>query len=84
MSRWFKFVAGYRSQELFMLNLLLIVLGMSAVTGHFGLSMALGAFLAGMLISETPYRHEVEDDIKPFRDVLLGLFLLRSACCLTP
>jgi monovalent cation:H+ antiporter-2, CPA2 family len=76
MSRWFKLVAAYRSQELFMLNLLLIVLGMSALTEHFGLSMALGAFLAGMLISETPYRHEVEDDIKPFRDVLLGLFFI--------
>ena len=84
MSRWFKFVAGYRSQELFMLNLLLIVLGMSALTEHFGLSMALGAFLAGMLISETPYRHEVEDDIKPFRDVLLGLFFITIGMLLDP
>ena len=84
MSRWFKFVAGYRSQELFMLNLLLIVLGMSAVTGLFGLCMALGAFLAGMLISETPYRREVEDDIKPFRDVLLGLFFITIGMLLDP
>ena len=76
MSRWFGLVAKLRSQELFMLNLLLIVLGMAGLTEHFGLSLALGAFLAGMLISETPYRHQVEEDIKPFRDVLLGLFFV--------
>jgi len=76
MSRWFSVVAKLRSQELFMLNLLLIVLGMAALTEHFGLSLALGAFLAGMLISETPYRHQVEEDVKPFRDVLLGLFFI--------
>jgi len=76
MSRWFKLVAQFRSQELFMLNLLLIVLGFSAITEHLGLSLALGAFLAGMLISETPFRHQVEEDIKPFRDVLLGLFFI--------
>ena len=76
MSRWFRLVVKLRSQELFMLNLLLIVLGMSALTEYFGLSLALGAFLAGMLISETPFRHQVEEDIKPFRDVLLGLFFI--------
>ncbi|MDH6248811.1 CPA2 family monovalent cation:H+ antiporter-2 [Polynucleobacter sphagniphilus] len=76
MSRWFRLVTKLRSQELFMLNLLLIVLGMAGLTEHFGLSLALGAFLAGMLISETPYRHQVEEDIKPFRDVLLGLFFI--------
>ena len=76
MSRWFSLVAKLRSQELFMLNLLLIVLGMAALTEHFGLSLALGAFLAGMLIAETPYRHQVEEDVKPFRDVLLGLFFI--------
>ena len=76
MSRWFKLVARLRSQELFMLNLLLIVLGLAALTEYFGLSLALGAFLAGMLISETPYRHQVEEDVKPFRDVLLGLFFI--------
>ncbi|QWD00126.1 potassium transporter [Polynucleobacter paneuropaeus] len=76
MSRWFRLVVKLRSQELFMLNLLLIVLGMAALTEHFSLSLALGAFLAGMLISETPFRHQVEEDIKPFRDVLLGLFFI--------
>jgi len=76
MSRWFGLVAKLRSQELFMLNLLLIVLGMAGLTEHFGLSLALGAFLAGMLIAETPYRHQVEEDVKPFKDVLLGLFFI--------
>lgn len=76
MSRWLHIVVARRSQELFMLNLLLITLGMAALTEYFGLSLALGAFLAGMLISETPYRHQVEEDIKPFRDVLLGLFFI--------
>jgi CPA2 family monovalent cation:H+ antiporter-2 len=76
MSRWFSLVVKLRSQELFMLNLLLIVLGMAALTEYFGLSLALGAFLAGMLISETPYRHQVEEDVKPFKDVLLGLFFI--------
>ncbi|MBU3620148.1 monovalent cation:proton antiporter family protein [Polynucleobacter sp. CS-Odin-A6] len=76
MSRWFGLVAKLRSQELFMLNLLLIVLGMAGLTEHFGLSLALGAFLAGMLIAETPYRHQVEEDVKPFKDVLLGLFFV--------
>ena len=76
MSRWFRLVAKLRSQELFMLNLLLIVLGMAGLTEYFGLSLALGAFLAGMLISETPYRHQVAEDVKPFRDVLLGLFFI--------
>ena len=59
-----------------MLNLLLITLGLAWVTDHAGLSLALGAFVAGMLISETEYRHQVEEDIKPFRDVLLGLFFI--------
>jgi len=76
MSRWFHVVAARRSQELFMLNLLLVTLGMAALTERLGLSMALGAFIGGMLISETPYRHQVEEDIKPFRDVLLGLFFV--------
>ncbi|WP_036172328.1 monovalent cation:proton antiporter family protein [Massilia sp. 9096] len=76
MRKWFNVVAKRRSQELFMLNLLLVTLGAAAITEHAGLSMALGAFVAGMLISETQYKHQVEEDIKPFRDVLLGLFFI--------
>ena len=73
---WFTVVVKRRSQELFMLNLLLITLGAAWITERAGLSLALGAFVAGMLISETEYRHQVEEDIKPFRDVLLGLFFI--------
>jgi CPA2 family monovalent cation:H+ antiporter-2 len=76
MRPWFHLVAKQKSSELFMLNVLLITLGLSYVTNAAGLSLALGAFLAGMLISETEYRYQVEDDIKPFRDVLLGLFFI--------
>jgi CPA2 family monovalent cation:H+ antiporter-2 len=75
-SSWFRLVASLRSQELFMLNVFLIAIGMSAITHYFGLSMALGAFMAGMLISETPYRHQVEEGIASFRDILLGLFFI--------
>jgi CPA2 family monovalent cation:H+ antiporter-2 len=59
-----------------MLNLLLVTLGLATLTELAGLSLALGAFLAGMLIAETEFRYEVEEDIKPFRDVLLGLFFV--------
>nr|WP_314547325.1 monovalent cation:proton antiporter-2 (CPA2) family protein [uncultured Massilia sp.] len=76
MRQWFTVVVKRRSQELFMLNLLLVTLGAAWITEHAGLSMALGAFVAGMLISETQYKHQVEEDIKPFRDVLLGLFFI--------
>jgi CPA2 family monovalent cation:H+ antiporter-2 len=55
MTRWFNLVARRRSQELFMLNLLLVTLGAAFITDKFGLSLALGAFIAGMLIAETPY-----------------------------
>jgi len=76
MRKWFTLVVKRRSQELFMLNLLLITLGAAWITEKAGLSMALGAFVAGMLVSETQYKHQVEEDIKPFRDVLLGLFFI--------
>ncbi|MGI9046263.1 MAG: monovalent cation:proton antiporter-2 (CPA2) family protein [Burkholderiales bacterium] len=76
MRSWFHLVARQKSAELFMLNILLITLGLAYLTDLAGLSLALGAFLAGMLISETEYRYRVEDDIKPFRDVLLGLFFV--------
>ncbi|NDP42810.1 MAG: potassium transporter [Aromatoleum sp.] len=76
MHLWFTVVARQRSSELFMLNLLLVTLGLATLTELAGLSLALGAFLAGMLIAETEFRYEVEADIKPFRDVLLGLFFV--------
>jgi monovalent cation:H+ antiporter-2, CPA2 family len=76
MRWWFHTVARRKSHELFTLNLLLVTLGLAWLTEEAGLSLALGAFVAGMLISETEFRHRVEEDIKPFRDVLLGLFFV--------
>ncbi|WP_334154379.1 cation:proton antiporter [Tepidimonas sp.] len=76
MRWWLTLVARRKSQELFMLNLLLVTLGLAWLTEHAGLSLALGAFVAGMLIAETEYRHQVETDIRPFHDVLLGLFFI--------
>jgi CPA2 family monovalent cation:H+ antiporter-2 len=76
LSRWLLVVARGKSAELFMLNVLLVTLGLAYLTEQAGLSMALGAFIAGMLISETEFRHEVAEDIKPFRDVLMGLFFV--------
>jgi CPA2 family monovalent cation:H+ antiporter-2 len=76
MRGWFLSVARQRSHELFTLNILLAALLFAWVTKQAGLSMELGAFVAGMLISETEYRYQVEEDIKPFRDLLLGLFFI--------
>ena len=76
MRAWFDRVAKGRSDELFMLSVLWMVLVLAGITAWAGLSMALGAFLAGVLISETRYRHQVEADVRPFRDVLLGVFFL--------
>jgi len=73
---WFTLVARRKSEELFVLNLLLVTLGLAWLTQLAGLSLALGAFIAGMLISETEYKHQVEADIRPFHDVLLGLFFI--------
>lgn len=76
MRRWLTVVVRRKSNELFVLNLLLITLGLAWLTELAGLSLALGAFIAGMLISETEYKHQVETDIRPFHDVLLGLFFI--------
>jgi monovalent cation:H+ antiporter-2, CPA2 family len=76
MRPWFHVVAQSKSSELFMLNVLLVTLGLAYVTDRAGLSLALGAFLAGVLIAETEYRYQVEADIRPFRDVLMGLFFV--------
>ena len=76
MRWWLTLVARRKSEELFMLNLLLVTLGLAWLTEHFGLSLALGAFVAGMLVAETEYKHQVEADIRPFHDVLLGLFFI--------
>ena len=76
MRWWLTIVARRKSEELFVLNLLLVTLALSWLTELAGLSLALGAFIAGMLISETEFKHQVETDIRPFHDVLLGLFFI--------
>lgn len=76
MRPWLHIVAKQRSTELFMINILLLTLGVGWLTEQAGLSLALGAFVAGILIAETEYRYQVEEDIKPFRDILLGLFFI--------
>ena len=76
MRWWLTLVARRKSEELFVLNLLMVTLGLAWLTELAGLSLALGAFIAGMLISETEYKHQVETDIRPFHDVLLGLFFI--------
>ncbi|GAA0744737.1 cation:proton antiporter [Ideonella azotifigens] len=76
MRWWLTLVARQKSEELFVLNLLLVTLGLAWMTEHAGLSLALGAFVAGMLVAETEYKHQVETDIRPFHDVLLGLFFI--------
>lgn len=84
MRGWFHLVARQKSAELFVLNVLLITLGLAYAAETAGLSAALGAFVAGVLISETEYRYQVEVDIRPFRDVLLGLFFVTVGMLLDP
>jgi CPA2 family monovalent cation:H+ antiporter-2 len=72
----FNEIAKTRTDELFVLCTLVIALLAAGATYAFGLSMALGAFLAGMMLSESQYRHQLEADIRPFRDILMGLFFI--------
>ncbi|MFK5979210.1 MAG: monovalent cation:proton antiporter-2 (CPA2) family protein [Rhizobiaceae bacterium] len=72
----YRIIAGNRSTELFVSTTLLMILGMGWFMSIAGLSMELGALLAGLLLAETEYRHQIEADIKPFRGILLGLFFM--------
>lgn len=72
----FRLVTRTHSAELFTLTVLLVALVAAAITNRLGLSLAFGAFLAGMVLGETEFRHQVESTIRPFRDVLLGLFFV--------
>lgn len=72
----FRYIAKLDSGELFVATTLLVVLGISYISEINGLSMALGAFLAGILISETEFRHQVEADVKPYKGLLMGLFFM--------
>ncbi|MBK6335588.1 MAG: cation:proton antiporter [Betaproteobacteria bacterium] len=88
-ARWalrplFHLVAERRSAELFTLTVLLVVLAAAWTTSSLGLSLAFGAFLAGMMLGETEFRHQVESSIRPFRDVLLGLFFVGIGMLIDP
>ncbi|MCC7306691.1 MAG: cation:proton antiporter [Acidobacteria bacterium] len=69
-------IAQLRSTEAFLLTVVLLCLGMSWVTSHFGLSLALGAFIAGMVLADSDYSHQVTAEILPFRDVFNSLFFV--------
>lgn len=72
----FRFVVMSRVRELFTVAALLLVIGISVIMEKLGLSMALGTFLAGVLLAESEYRHELESAIEPFKGLLLGLFFM--------
>lgn len=80
----FRTVSRYRSPELFTLTVLLVALTAAWSTSAFGLSLAFGAFLAGMMLGDTVFRHQVESSIRPFRDILLGLFFIGIGMMLDP
>ncbi|MBK9244512.1 MAG: cation:proton antiporter [Burkholderiales bacterium] len=77
-------VAAGRSPELFTLTVLLVSLAAAWATDSLGLSLAFGAFLAGMMLGETEFRHQIESTIRPFRDVLLGLFFVTIGMLVDP
>ncbi len=82
LAAWFllpkllKQIAHLRSPEAFLLTVVLLCLGMSWVTSHFGLSLALGAFIAGMVLADSEYSHQVTSEVLPFRDVFNSLFFV--------
>lgn len=80
----FHVVGATHSRELFMAAVLLVVIGTAMITAMAGLSMALGAFLAGLLLADTEYKHQVEVDIDPFKGLLLGLFFMSIGMGIDP
>lgn len=80
----FHMVAATRSTELFTLTVLFVSLVAGWTTMSLGLSVAFGAFLAGMMLAETEFRHQVDSTIRPFRDVLLGLFFVSIGMLVDP
>nr|CAA6806106.1 MAG: Glutathione-regulated potassium-efflux system protein KefB [uncultured Thiotrichaceae bacterium] len=80
----FHHISKAQSVELFNITVLLVALTAAWITQSLGLSLALGAFLAGMLLSETEYKHQIEAEIRPFRDILMGLFFIVVGTKLNP
>jgi CPA2 family monovalent cation:H+ antiporter-2 len=84
LSSVFREIASRRAPELFTLTVLFVSLVAGWITNFFGLSMAFGAFLAGMVLGDTEFRHQIESTIRPFRDVLLGLFFVSIGMLFDP
>lgn len=80
----FRYIASSRSREIFTATSLLLVVGIAVLMNAIGMSMALGTFLAGVLLSESEYRHELEANIEPFKSLLLGLFFISVGMSLEP
>ena len=76
LNPFFRLLASSGAREILTASALLVVLGTALVMEHAGLSMAMGAFLAGVLLAESNFRHQLEADIEPFRGILLGLFFM--------
>ncbi|MBP0656954.1 cation:proton antiporter, partial [Mycobacterium tuberculosis] len=72
----FRFIANTGAREVMIAAALFVVLGAALLMQFAGLSMAMGAFIAGVLLAESSYRHELEADIEPFRGIFLGLFFM--------
>ena len=71
-----RYVSATRSDELFVASVLLLAVGSAYLAYYFGFSYSLGAFIAGMMIAETKFKHQVEADLIPFRNILLGVFFI--------
>ncbi|WP_440940189.1 cation:proton antiporter domain-containing protein, partial [Immundisolibacter sp.] len=84
LPRVFMEVAKTHSEELFVLAALMVAVLAALLTNQFGLSMTLGAFIAGMMLGESHFRHRIEVEIRPFRDVLLGIFFVSVGMLLVP
>src|SRR6185369_15460387 len=76
ISPLFRLIGRLGERELFIVAGLFAVIGSAALMHILGLSVALGAFVAGVMLADSPYRHELEGDVEPFRSILLGLFFL--------
>jgi Kef-type K+ transport system membrane component KefB len=84
VGRLFDLLSRSRNEEIFTATALLTVLGTTAATSWLGISSSLGPFLGGMIIAETPYRHVIQTEVKPFRGLLLGFFFITVGMSLTP
>lgn len=76
LTHFFKIISSTNSKEIYMGSILLIVVGSSYLAHYFGFSYTLGAFIAGVMIADTMYKYQIEADLIPFRDLLLGVFFV--------